>query len=281
MSTKLERNCRILLRFYPRAYRKLRGPELVATLADSTPPNRSFPTFANTRSLATAGVRERIATSAGESPGDIRRWGAQSGSLLALGLQIGSRIPGGASAYTRAIPGPRLIVAFLALCLLSRTRSARSSIPVTLITLGVLWERIPPSERRMSGWHYPLLLFFASMSILPFVGRCTGSRRSLALPVSAVLLSYTFGTSFAVGSFMIFLLVASTLGATIDPRWSFSASYLLTLQILNVVSWLLLGRPEVSTLFVFQSVIVRFAVLLGFLACGTLGNRRYVRLRST
>jgi hypothetical protein len=121
----------------------------------------------------------------------------------------------------------------------------------------------------MSGWHYPLLLFFASMSILPFVGRWTGSRRSLALPVTAIVLSYMFGTSFAAGSFMIFLFVASTPGATIDPRWSFSASYFLILQILNVGSWLLLGRPEVSTLVVFPTLIIPFAVLLGFVACGT------------
>jgi hypothetical protein len=283
MSTTLERNCRLLLRFYPRAYRKLRGPELIATLADSTPPNRSFPTFANTRSLATAGIRERIATSAGESPGEIRRWGAQSGSLVVLGLTIGSRIPGGASTYTPAIPGPRLLVLFLGLCLLSRTRNARSSIPVAvaLTTLGILWEPTPLSDRLAPNWHYPLLLFSASMSILPYVGRWTGSRRSLALPVTAILLTYMFGTSFAAGSFMIFLFVTSTLGATIDPRWCFSASYLLTLQILNVGSWLLLGRPEVSTLFVFQTIIVPCAVLLGFLACGTLGTRRYVRLRST
>jgi hypothetical protein len=283
MSTKLERNCRILLRFYPRAYRKLRGPELVATLADSTPPNRSFPTFANTSSLVTAGIRERIASSAGETPGEIRRWGAQSGSLVVLGLAIGSRIPGGASTNTPTIPGPRLLVLFLGLCLLSRTRNARSSIPVAvaLATLGILWEPIPLSNRLVPNWHYPLLLLFATMSILPYVGRWTGRRRSLVLPVAVIFLTHMFGTSFAAGSLMIFLLVASTLGATVDPRWSFSASYLLTLQVLNLVSWLLLGRPEVSTLFVFQSVIIPFAVLLGFLACGTLGTRRYVRLRST
>jgi hypothetical protein len=283
MNNQLERNCRILLRFYPRAYRKLRGPELVATLADSTPPDRSFPTFANTRSLATAGIRERIASSAGETPGEIRRWGAQSGSLVSLGLTIGSRIPGGASTYARAMPGPRLLVLFLGLCLLSRTRNARSSIPVAvaLTTLEILWEPIPLSNRLAPGWHYPLLLCFATLSILPYVGRWTGRRRSLALPVTAIVLYYIFGNSFAAGSLIIFLLAASTLGAAIDPRWSFAASYLLTIRVVNVASWLLLGLPEVSTLFVFQTLIIPFAVLLGFLACGTLGTRRYVRLRST
>jgi len=57
----LERRSRLLLRFYPAAYRSERGEEIIGTLLDATPPGRAWPLPRDIRGLAVGGVRVRAA----------------------------------------------------------------------------------------------------------------------------------------------------------------------------------------------------------------------------
>jgi hypothetical protein len=58
MST-LERHCQLLLRAYPAAYRDVRGEEIVGTLLEATPPERSWPWPRDSRGLILGGLRAR------------------------------------------------------------------------------------------------------------------------------------------------------------------------------------------------------------------------------
>jgi hypothetical protein len=57
---KLARRYRLLLLTYPRAYRRRRGPEMVTTLLDAAPVDRSWPTRAEVADLLTGGLRFRF-----------------------------------------------------------------------------------------------------------------------------------------------------------------------------------------------------------------------------
>jgi hypothetical protein len=60
MST-IERHCQLLLRFYPAAYREVRGEEIIGTLLEATAPGRSWPRLRDVRCLITGGLRARAA----------------------------------------------------------------------------------------------------------------------------------------------------------------------------------------------------------------------------
>jgi hypothetical protein len=57
--TTLERHCRLLLRFYPAAYREVRGEEMIGTLLEATSPGRSWPLPRDIRGLIFGGLRAR------------------------------------------------------------------------------------------------------------------------------------------------------------------------------------------------------------------------------
>ena len=57
--TALERRCRWLLRAYPAGYRRGRGEEILATLLENTPPDRSWPTLREGGALVLGGLRVR------------------------------------------------------------------------------------------------------------------------------------------------------------------------------------------------------------------------------
>jgi hypothetical protein len=57
--TPLERNCRLLLRAYPAWYRRGRGEEMLGTLLEATPPDRTWPSFRDARGLIIGGLRVR------------------------------------------------------------------------------------------------------------------------------------------------------------------------------------------------------------------------------
>lgn len=60
MST-LERHCQLLLRVYPAVYREVRGEEIIGTLLEATPPERSWPRPRDIRGLIFGGLRARAA----------------------------------------------------------------------------------------------------------------------------------------------------------------------------------------------------------------------------
>lgn len=57
--TRLDRHCRWLLLAYPAWYRRERGEEMLGTLLEVGPPERSWPSFRDARSLITGGSRAR------------------------------------------------------------------------------------------------------------------------------------------------------------------------------------------------------------------------------
>lgn len=60
-ATKLERRARMLLRAYPADYRRDRAEEIIGTLLDATPADRSFPSARDGLALIAGGVHARAA----------------------------------------------------------------------------------------------------------------------------------------------------------------------------------------------------------------------------
>jgi hypothetical protein len=65
--SRLERRCELLLRAYPATYRKARGEEIIGTLLEATPPERSWPLLRDIRGLISADSAP-ILRSPGSSP---------------------------------------------------------------------------------------------------------------------------------------------------------------------------------------------------------------------
>jgi hypothetical protein len=57
--TKLEQNCRLLLRAYPAQYRRQRGEEILGTLLETTPDGRTWPLARDVRGLLAGGLQAR------------------------------------------------------------------------------------------------------------------------------------------------------------------------------------------------------------------------------
>jgi len=57
----LETRCRLLLHAYSPEYRRDRGEEVLGTLLDVTPPDRTWPTLADATNLIAGGLRQRMA----------------------------------------------------------------------------------------------------------------------------------------------------------------------------------------------------------------------------
>ncbi len=58
---KLERRSRLLLRAYPAAYRRERGEEIISTLLEATPAERTWPRPRDARALIVGGLKARAA----------------------------------------------------------------------------------------------------------------------------------------------------------------------------------------------------------------------------
>jgi hypothetical protein len=63
--TKLERRARALLRAYPAQYRRDRAEEMIGTLLEAAPADRSFPTARDTWALIAGGRHARAARNRG------------------------------------------------------------------------------------------------------------------------------------------------------------------------------------------------------------------------
>jgi hypothetical protein len=82
--TPLERRGRWLLRAYPAAYRRERGEEIVGTLLEATPADRTWPRRRDVRTLATGGLKARAAQNRRLSAAANLRIAVMVGSSLYL-----------------------------------------------------------------------------------------------------------------------------------------------------------------------------------------------------
>jgi hypothetical protein len=86
----LERHCRLLLRAYPAAYRTERGEEIIGTLLEATPPERSWPRARDIRCLILGGLRARAALNKRNTTGANLRLAALVGVIAYLAFIAGT-----------------------------------------------------------------------------------------------------------------------------------------------------------------------------------------------
>ncbi len=286
MRNRLERNCRILLHFYPSSYRKNRGAELVNTILDTTASDRHWPRLAETWSLITGGIRERVATSAGESAREVWRSGAQSGILAIFAIQLGSTLLFRTfqtfphrSVWSN-LPSHvwlRSALVVLAIIGLSRTRKFWQSCVLVSAAVAVIGSlrrsefRVNlPEGRQPALWF--LLIGFGLTGIVAF--RKGAARPGIALPLG-LLMSLSPSANPISVAFAIFAIASATLGAFIDPRW---AVVFFTVWV-HVLASITLGFGG-SHWEMRRILFTHAGVLLTCAFFAVLGTRRYVRLRS-
>jgi hypothetical protein len=80
----LERRCRMLLRAYPRWYRRQRGDEMLATLLEASAPGQKWPSARDARALIMGGLRVRTAQNRRLTMGANLGLAAQLGVALTL-----------------------------------------------------------------------------------------------------------------------------------------------------------------------------------------------------
>jgi hypothetical protein len=279
--SNLERNCRILLHFYPRSYRKSRGRELVNTILDTTASDRHWPRFVDARSLMAGGIRERVAHSAGDSARGVWRSGAQTGILTIFAMRLGSVLK------FRTLPDRsvwhnlpahvwlRSAVVVVAIVTLSRAQKLwQSCLLVTGVT--ALIGSLQRSELRINlpdgpgpaSWFLPIGFLIAGIVLF----RTGAARPGVALPLG-VLISVLAPTNQISLAMFLIVFASATLGAFIDPRWSVAFFTVWVYAFLSITvgsgvsPWQMLISPH--TAFVLAAAL-----------CATLGTHRYARLRS-
>jgi hypothetical protein len=87
MST-LERHCRILLLAYPASYRRERGEEILGTLLETTPKERTWPAPRDIRALVVSGLRARGAQNCALTTGASFRLAAVFGVAIYLSFYV-------------------------------------------------------------------------------------------------------------------------------------------------------------------------------------------------
>lgn len=90
----LERRCRILLRAYPRWYRRQRGEEMLATLLEASRPGQNWPSMRDARALFIGGLRVRATQEQRLTTAANLRLAAQLGAALTLLLLAASNLVG-------------------------------------------------------------------------------------------------------------------------------------------------------------------------------------------
>ena len=87
--TALERRSRRLLRAYPAAYRRERGEEIISTLLEATPADRTWPRPRDARALIVGGLKARAAQNRHLTTADNLRIAVMVGVALYLAVWIG------------------------------------------------------------------------------------------------------------------------------------------------------------------------------------------------
>ena len=240
--TAFERRSRRLLRAYPAAYRRERGEEIISTLLEATPAERTWPRPRDARALIVGGVRARAAQNRHLTTADNLRIAVMVGVALYLSVWIGVYLrtavldfsrPGMvwpallvglplAAALVLAWTAPRFVVlagalpAAVAVCylVLVRTHLIGPAI-VQLASLAGLVALIPRTVRPSRRWLW-LVGVVVAPAVLPFPHTYLGYLERL----------YS-------GGLVLAIFVISILWAVIDARLIVAIITYLTLTVVQ------------------------------------------------
>jgi hypothetical protein len=90
--TPFERSCRLLLRAYPAAYRRERSEEIIGTLLEATPADRSWPRPRDARALLAGGLKARAAQNKRLTTAGNLRVAVMVGVALYLSVWVASYV---------------------------------------------------------------------------------------------------------------------------------------------------------------------------------------------
>jgi hypothetical protein len=88
----LERRSRLVLRAYPATYRRERGEEIIATLLEATPADRTWPRPRDARALLTGGLKARAAQNKRVTTGANLRVAVMIGVALYLSIWVATYV---------------------------------------------------------------------------------------------------------------------------------------------------------------------------------------------
>jgi hypothetical protein len=115
VNPRLEACYRALLRTYPPQYRAEHGEEILATLEEATPRDRSWPVWREARALLVGGLRLRALTAGGGSSRGMVFDGLHIGVTLLVGANaVGAAlaVTGGTSRGVAELAGLGWVLAF-------------------------------------------------------------------------------------------------------------------------------------------------------------------------
>jgi hypothetical protein len=229
MST-IERHCQLLLRFYPAAYREVRGEEIIGTLLEATPPGRLWPRSRDIRGLIFGGLRARAALNRQSTTAANLRIAVLAGVAAYLACSAASFVSldvmAELSAYGRIQPAPfgwpSLLVSALTLVAagLALLTGRRSVVLAAALPAAAVLSYAGPWNPGASGTAFHLALLAALVALVG--GSKRPSRRWLVLISLLAVLPVVPYLVPALGSGYLGVLLAvgvvSTVWAVIDAR---------------------------------------------------------------
>jgi hypothetical protein len=289
----LAQRYRALLRAYPKAWRAERGDELLGTLLDAAEPGRRRPSLRESTSILAQGTRERFGLRRRRAPGEVWSEALRIGALVLLGQTVASTLlfileflddPAMPVAeFARYGAGVAFGIAAMVALVLGQT------VVTTLLT--GLWIAAPVMHGEMP---WQLVTAFVVLAGLSLADRTPGRRRTPAvwLVVVPLVLLLGFGVNQMIdGSFYpagallypFALLLAFTVGVTVDPRLPIAVACLTVAMLLNATLHVpslsggatIEGLPPVELR---PQTVVFGAIAVVLLTIGHLRARRLARI---
>jgi hypothetical protein len=147
MSARAERGYRLLLRAYPPSVRADRGEEILATLAEATPPGRHLPAARESAALVVGGLRARARLAVAEGPARVWADGLLLGALLLTLTNVAATYPGAPDAWLFWLP---LLLAGSVALLLARLGPALVLLAVAAAVAS--WPSALPLPEPLATW---------------------------------------------------------------------------------------------------------------------------------
>jgi hypothetical protein len=136
----LKRAYQFLLHAYPRQIRLDRGAVELDTLLSVSKPNQRLPKIAEARAITREGIRERIRSTAGQTPLEVLAHGGALGVLFTMSLQLYAL----GILASKAAQTPNE----------SWTRSAPLTMWIASTVMAALWWSLRPSRLALLPWQF-------------------------------------------------------------------------------------------------------------------------------
>jgi hypothetical protein len=238
MNPRVERRYRALLRAYPPQYRAEHGEEIMDTLAQATPAERSWPVWREARALLVGGLRLRALTAGDNSSRGLVLDGLHIGATLLVAANAAGAVlavTGGSSRGISELAGLAWVLAFAGMVRGGRLLPVCLVAVAAALSIGAQREALFFVPVQWYAWEWTLANHVLPLVLVAALARRGAPARSpLLILLPAAPYAFWLGvisTPFFLSSTLFGLMLVAAIGALclapVDPRPALGLAMLL------------------------------------------------------